>query len=189
MIHFTRPDHEQHLTVQVWKIYKTWSRTIFDSTSVNNPQDSIANRLWHYKCDTKRFKKDRDLTTNNLWRYKCEQFMTWSSWTTFDSTSRAYGPYIYNLHIITNSQSKWSRSFCQKCRWQVAAKHTCILCMWFWIKWHRWLMRGCMVWTNLAPRRQHFHVARTIHQTARYNHFGGYSKRAVWSSSHWIRVA
>ena len=91
-------------------------------------------------------------------------WLAWS-WTTFDSTCRAYGPYIY-IHLITNNQSKWSRSFCQKCRWQVTSKRTCILRMWLWIKWHRWLMRGCMVCTELAPRRQQFHVARTIHQTA-----------------------
>ena len=35
---------------------------------------------------------------------------------------------------------KRSRSFCQKCRWQVTAQHACTLYMWLWIKWHSiWL--------------------------------------------------
>ena len=31
---------------------------------------------------------------------------------------------------------KRSRSFCQKCRWEVTAKHTYTLPMWLWMKWH-----------------------------------------------------
>ena len=31
---------------------------------------------------------------------------------------------------------KRPRSFCQKCRWQVTAKHTYTLPMWLWMKWH-----------------------------------------------------
>jgi len=35
---------------------------------------------------------------------------------------------------------KRSRSFCQKCRWQVTAKHSYTLCMWLCMKWHgAWL--------------------------------------------------
>ena len=51
---------------------------------------------------------------------------------------------------------KRSRSFCQKCRWQVTVKHTCTLRMWLCMKWHgEWV-----VWcTQNAPRRQQFHVA------------------------------
>ena len=40
-----------------------------------------------------------------------------------------------------------SRSFCQKCRWQVTAKHACSLRMWLCVKWH---VRGCMVYTERA---------------------------------------
>ena len=35
---------------------------------------------------------------------------------------------------------KRSRSFCQKCRWQVTVKHAYTLCMWICMKWHgAWL--------------------------------------------------
>ena len=35
---------------------------------------------------------------------------------------------------------KRSRSFCQKCRWQVTAKYACTLRMWLCMKWHgAWL--------------------------------------------------
>ena len=55
---------------------------------------------------------------------------------------------------ITAVARKRSRSFCQKCRWQVTAKHAYTLCMWLCMKWH-----GCMVYTELAPRRLQFRVA------------------------------
>ena len=44
------------------------------------------------------------------------------------------------------------RRCCQKCRWQVTAKHTCGFA------WSD-MEHGCMVYTELAPRRQQFHVA------------------------------
>ena len=59
---------------------------------------------------------------------------------------------------VTAVASKRSRSFCQKCRWQVTAKYTCTLPMWLWLKWHCKLVHGCMVYTELAPRRQQIHV-------------------------------
>ena len=47
----------------------------------------------------------------------------------------------YPFHpCVTAVARKRSRSFCQKCRWQVTAKHTYTLCMWLCIKWHgAWL--------------------------------------------------
>ena len=60
---------------------------------------------------------------------------------------------------VTAVARKKSWSFCQKCRWQISAKHTCILRMWLRIKCHCNLVHGCMVYTELAPRRQRFHVA------------------------------
>ena len=39
---------------------------------------------------------------------------------------------------------KKSRSFCQKCRWQVTAKHACTLRMW--LSWSD-MVHGCMVYT------------------------------------------
>ena len=57
---------------------------------------------------------------------------------------------------VTAVARKRSRSFCQKCRWQVTAKHTYTLPMWLWMKWHCKLVHGWMVYTELAPRQQHF---------------------------------
>ena len=43
----------------------------------------------------------------------------------------------YPFHpCVTAIARKRSRSFCQKCRWQVTAKHTYILHMWLCMKWH-----------------------------------------------------
>ena len=63
----------------------------------------------------------------------------------------------YPFHSrVTAVARKRSRSFCQKCRWQVTAKHTYTLPMWLWMKWHCKLLYGWMVYTELAPKRQHF---------------------------------
>ena len=51
---------------------------------------------------------------------------------------------------------KRSLSFCQKCRWQVAAKHMSTLCTGLWMKWHCKLVHGCMVYTEQAPRWKKF---------------------------------
>ena len=59
---------------------------------------------------------------------------------------------------VTAVASKRSRWFCQKCRWQVTAKHPCILRMWLCMKW-RDMVHGSMVYTKYAPKRPHFHVA------------------------------
>ena len=47
----------------------------------------------------------------------------------------------YLFHpCVTAVARKRPPSFCQKCRWQVTAKHTCTLCMWLCMKWHSaWL--------------------------------------------------
>ena len=47
----------------------------------------------------------------------------------------------YLFHpCVTAVAHKRSRSFCQKCRWQVTTKHACVLCMWLCMKWHgAWL--------------------------------------------------
>ena len=46
---------------------------------------------------------------------------------------------------VTAVARKRSRSFCQKCRWQVTAKHAYTLRMCLCMKWH-----GCMVYTERA---------------------------------------
>ena len=47
----------------------------------------------------------------------------------------------YSFHPrVTAVARKRSRSFCQKCRWQVTAKHAYTLRMWLCLKWHgAWL--------------------------------------------------
>ena len=41
---------------------------------------------------------------------------------------------------VTAVARKRSRSFCQRCRWQVTAKHACTLRVWLCMKWHdAWL--------------------------------------------------
>ena len=47
----------------------------------------------------------------------------------------------YPFHTrVTAVAWKRSRSFCQKCMWQVTAKHAYTLCMWLCMKWHgAWL--------------------------------------------------
>ena len=73
--------------------------------------------------------------------------------------------YAFHPHVTAVARKfKRSQSFFQRCRWEVRAKHTCILCMWLRIKWHYKLVRGCMVYTERAPRRQQFHVAPTTLQ-------------------------
>ena len=54
---------------------------------------------------------------------------------------------------VTAVAHKRPRSFCQKRRWQVTAKHAYTSCMWLYMKWHG-------VWcTQNAPRWQHILVA------------------------------
>ena len=55
-----------------------------------------------------------------------------------------------------------------KVQWQVTAKHTCILRMWFRIKWHCKLAHCWMVYTERAPRRQQFLVAPCSKQTVQW---------------------
>ena len=71
---------------------------------------------------------------------------------------------------VTAAVRKRFLSFCRKCRWQVAAKHSCTLCIWLCMtKRDVW----CMVvrCTQNAPRRQQFHVAKitiTTKQPCKY---------------------
>ena len=68
----------------------------------------------------------------------------------------------YPFHpCVTAVACKRSQSFCQKCRWQVTAKHTYTLPIWLWMKWHRNLVEWCT--QNL---RQNGSIARgTSHAT------------------------
>ena len=50
-------------------------------------------------------------------------------------------------HHVTTVAHKRFWSFCIKCKWQVTAKHACILCTWLCMKWHD-LVHGCMVYAE-----------------------------------------
>ena len=52
----------------------------------------------------------------------------------------------YPFHpCVTAVACEGSRLICQKCRWQVTAKQTYTLPMWFWMKWHCEVVCGWMV--------------------------------------------
>ena len=57
---------------------------------------------------------------------------------------------------VTTVAHKRSQSLCQKCTWQVTAKHIHTLNMWLCMKWHCKLVEGCMVYTERALRWQQF---------------------------------
>ena len=43
---------------------------------------------------------------------------------------------------------KRSQSFCQNCRWQVTAKHTCTLPMWLWVTWPFFTIKQCCYYVS-----------------------------------------
>ena len=71
--------------------------------------------------------------------------------------------YPFHPHFTAVARKRF-RSFHQKCRCQVTAKLTYTLLMWLWMKWHGKLVYGRMVYTELAPKRQNFHVAQAMQQ-------------------------
>ena len=79
---------------------------------------------------------------------------------------------------VTSVAHKRSWSFCQRCRWQVTAKHACTLCMWICMKWRN-MVRGRIVYTEHAKMAAA--LCGTSHLTTiqHCNHFSGYSKHAV----------
>ena len=83
---------------------------------------------------------------------------------------------IHSTPHVTTVACKRSRSCCQKCRWQVPAKHTYTLPMLLWMKWRCNLVHGWMVYTELVPRRQHFtwHQPCNNHRALPVHHFRGY---------------
>ena len=66
----------------------------------------------------------------------------------------------YLFHpLVTTVAYKRSKSFCQKCKWQVTTKHPWTLHMWLWMKWHCKLVQNCMVYRVCLLRWQQFHMA------------------------------
>ena len=60
----------------------------------------------------------------------------------------------------TNFQYRYTLMY----MWQVTAKYTHTLPMWLWMKWHCQLVHGYMVYTELVPRQQQFHMAPAVQQ-------------------------
>ena len=64
-----------------------------------------------------------------------------------------YFQYVFHPCVTAVACTR-SQSFCQKCRWQVTAKHTCTLPMWLWMKWHckvvhGWCTHNCQYTTSV----------------------------------------
>ena len=90
-----------------------------------------------------------------LWLRLCKLRVThgdicygWKSWRSWHTYGESDGLVVERF-----------RSVCQNRRWQITGKHTCLRRMWLRIKLHGKLVHGCMVYLELAPRRQQFHVA------------------------------
>ena len=82
---------------------------------------------------------------------------------------------MYSFHPrVTAEARKRSWSFCKMCRWQVTAKYAWALRMWLCMKWHGVQF---MVYTELAPRRQQFHVAPAMPALFPVHHFDAYLKK------------
>ena len=85
--------------------------------------------------------------------------------------------FLYPFHpCVTAVAHKRSRSFCQKCRWQVTAKHAYTLRIWLCMKWHcAWLYgvhRACAETAAVSCGTSRASVCK-------YTTFGGYSKNAL----------
>ena len=59
---------------------------------------------------------------------------------------------LFQCPRVTAVACKKSRSFYQKCRWQVTAKHACTLGMWLCMKWHGAWLYGVrrMRWDSIS---------------------------------------
>jgi len=98
----------------------------------------------------------------NSWSKGCK-FESQQEW--WDKTFLQCQPSVllfwYPFHPrVTKVTCKRSQSFCQKCKWQVTAKHTCTLHMW--LAWSdiTWCM---VVWcTQNTWKRWQFHMAPAI---------------------------
>ena len=93
-----------------------------------------------------------------------------SSGKTFFSRVNFLSWLLFHLFMVAHKRSPLFR---QKCRWQVTAKHTCILHAWFWMT----LVQGCTVYMECVLRWQQCRQPLRNSQTAQsVHHFGGHSK-------------
>ena len=83
----------------------------------------------------------------------------------------------YPFHpCVTVVAHKRSQSFCQKCRWQVTAKHPCTICLCF--AWSD-MVHGCVVYTERTD---------TAAVSCGTSHFSVFSKIYIYKTSHSCRI-
>ena len=85
--------------------------------------------------------------------------------------------YLFHPHVTTVA-SKRSRSFCQKCRWQVSTKQACTLCIRFCMKWRDMVHTDQAKIAAVTGGTSHATI-----QVLQVHHFDGYQKCATKSSS------
>ena len=128
-----------------WATWDTMTPVLLTSTSSTNPHN--LSLLWVGIAQwLERWIRDWKVACSNPCR--CGRIIFFSGvnflcWFLFQ----------YPFHPrVTAVARKRSRSFCQKCRWQVTAKHAYTLCN---VALHEvtWLY-GCMVYTELAELSQ-----------------------------------
>ena len=83
--------------------------------------------------------------------------------------------YLFHPHV-TAAACKRSRSFYQKCRWQVTAKHACTLRMWL----YAWsdMVHGCMGYTEHAEMAAVSYGISNTHGFCSFSCFGPH----IWNS-------
>ena len=132
-----------------------WNRVLSDKSIVSNSHVRLAYRVKHshvrYGGDSSVVRapdswlKVRGFEFLLEWR---ENFLLQGRLSVLTLISVSVPPPCYH--------SKRSRSFCQKCRWQVTDKHAYTLRVWLCMQWHGAWLYGVH---GLAPRRLQFHVA------------------------------
>ena len=90
---------------------------------------------------------------------------------------------LLSPEIITAVASKRSWPFCQKCMWQVTAKHTCTQRMWFCMREvHCCVKRMCRDGSSFRWHQP------CKNQTVLLHHFSGYSNHVIRSDSNSFRI-
>ena len=133
-------------------VHNTWDTWRYWCKSVHTTRDTCCywckvvhntwDTLWRYWCKSVHTTRDTPAVTDVKWSITPE--------THYDVTGVNLSIQLethllllfrYPFHPrVTAVARKRPRSFCQKRRWQVTAKHAYTLCMWLCMKWHgAWL--------------------------------------------------
>ena len=104
----------------------------------------------------------------------------------FSRVSLCWLLFRYPFHPrVTVAARKRSRPFCQKCKWQDAAKKACTLRMWLSSS---DIVHGCMVYTERARNGSSFMWHQPCQRNVAVHHFGGYSKTRYKKAIHTCRI-